>query len=251
MLLACDNLKTAKYTLRKKERTGDHLFESEVIVKLQVKPYKTYIYSVKPNPGAEAIYVAGENGGNVVVSPNKFPYVTLRLSPYGSLLRDNQHHTSLDMGFTYIATIMKALIKNDPAGFYSMLSYDGEIELNKRRVYALTFDNKKFGFVSYTVQKGETITSIATRMCVSDYMILKMNPQCSDYEDVTPGQTILVPNAYAKKMTLYVDKLYNLPLSQVIYDDKGLYEQYELVSFIPNPPLKPEEFTETYSEYKF
>lgn len=252
MLTACDNMKTAKYVLKKQERQKDNtLRESELIVKLQVNPYKTYSYSVNPNPGAEALYISGENSGKVFVNPNQFPYVNLNLDPYGSTLRENQHHTVLDMGFKYISSIVKAYIKNDEAGFFGNLSYDGEIEWNKKSCYKLTFDNKKFSYVTYTVQAGETLTSIAKKMNVSDFMILTANPNIDDYDDVKTGQKIKVPNSYAQKIVFYIDKTNYLPLVQIIYDDKGLFEKYELNSFILNPTFNLEEFTSKYKDYKF
>src|SRR5579872_874859 len=82
MLTAIDNVKTARYVMKKQERIEKgSFFESELIIKLQSSPLKIYAYSVKPNPGAEALWLAGQNDGNVLVSPNKFPYIDLNLDP--------------------------------------------------------------------------------------------------------------------------------------------------------------------------
>jgi outer membrane lipoprotein-sorting protein len=42
-----------------------------------------------------------------------------------------------------------------------------------------------------------------------------------------------------------------LPLKQLIYDSKGLYEKYEMKSFMLNPPFSDAEFTPEYKDYKF
>ena len=42
-----------------------------------------------------------------------------------------------------------------------------------------------------------------------------------------------------------------LPLIQEVYDDKGLFERYELKSFINDPNIPDEEFLTTYKECSF
>ncbi len=251
-LAACDNLKTAKYVLRKKERLiNGTLRESEAIIKLNVHPYKAYVYSVFPNPGAEVLYVAGSNSGNALVNPNKFPFINLNLSPFSPILREDQHHTSLDLGFAYITSVIKNNIRQNENYFYGSLVYEGETEWNKRSCYRISINNKNFGYIEYTVQPGENITTIAIKRNISDYMILSVNSGLKGYHDVKGGQVIKIPNSYAKQILLYVDKATLLPLGQYIYDDKGLFEEYELSSFILNPLFQPEEFTAAWKDYHF
>jgi len=58
-------------------------------------------------------------------------------------------------------------------------------------------------------------------------MILEKNSKTvDDYEDVEENQEILILNLYCKKITFYVDKENFLPIRQLIYDDKGLFEEY-------------------------
>lgn len=252
MLVACDNVKTAKYTLKRQERSkNNEMAEAEGILKLQTNPFKVYLYNIKPNVGAEVLYIKGENSGNAYVHPNQFPYINLNLNPYGSTLREKQHHTLLDLGFACTASLVRKFIKTNETNFYNWLTYNGEVEWNGKMCYKLTLDNKPFAYISYTVQKGETITTIANKLGVVDYMILYINPTIDDYDDVKAGQIIKVPNSYSRKIIFYVDKIYYLPLVQIVYDDKGLFEKYELHSFILNPVIKPEEFTPKYKDYKF
>ena len=56
---------------------------------------------------------------------------------------------------------------------------------------------------------------------------------------------------YAKKMSLYLDKEYLLPVYVKVYDDKGLYEHFEYVNLKVDPVIKAEEFTKDYKEYDF
>ena len=186
-----------------------------------------------------------------MVRPNKFPYVNLNLSPFNSLVRKNHHHTIYEIGFAYIGSVINYNILNRKDEFYSGLNYDGEVEWKNKKYYKLTLDNKSFGFIDYTVQSGENLYTIGKKFMVSDYMILANNKSISNYDDVKPGRVIKIPNCFAKKIELYLDKGNFLPVIEVIYDDKGLFAQYEFTSLVVNGILKPEEFTPKYKDYKF
>ena len=71
------------------------------------------------------------------------------------------------------------------------------------------------------------------------------------YLDVKPGQVIHIPNNYAKSLTLYISKNTLLPLVELIYDDKGLYERYEFTELKVNPMFPVEEFTQDNPAYNF
>jgi len=57
----------------------------------------------------------------------------------------------------------------------------------------------------------------------------------TDYDDVKAGQVLRVPTSYAKSIELWIDKELMLPIRQVIFDDKGKYEEYEYRSLVVNP----------------
>ena len=83
-------------------------------------------------------------------------------------------------------------------------------------------------------------------------MILELNPKLNDFFDILKkGQTLKVPNAYAKDVTLYVDQLYFLPVGVKVSDDKGLYEQYDYHFLQVNPKIDDAEFTKTFKGYRF
>ncbi len=250
MINAINDFKTGKYVIDKIERIGDHNNTSEMIVKVQASPFKAYSYCVKPIPGIEILYVSGWNNNNAYIKPNQFPYVNLSLNPFGSTLRKDEHHTIPDMGFSYLGNILSDNIVKRTEEFYSSLSSDNEAEWKGKSYYKLTIDVANFGYVNYKVLNGENIYYIGKKLHLSDYMILSYN-HLSDFDDVSPGQVIKVPNSYAKKIELYLDKDNYLPLVQIIYDEKGLFEQYEYNSFVLNPVISPEEFTPTYKDYKF
>ncbi len=251
MITASEGVKTARYSLKKQERIESEMIESAMNAKLQNSPYKVYVYNIKPTSGSEVLFSAGENNGNALVNPNSFPYVNLNLNPNNSLLRKEQHHTLNDLGFNYITNIIKNQVKKEGEKFFGYLTYDGEVEWSGKKMYKITLDNKNFAYVNYTVLKGETITTIAKKLNVSDYMILAANPKVGFYDDVKTNQVIKVPNSYARKIVLYIDKTNYLPLGQFIYDEKGLYEKYEMHNFILNPVFRSDEFSPDNKEYHF
>lgn len=247
VLTSISNVKTLRYNLQCNERIKGRMQHTESQVKLQVSPRKLYL-SVR---GPELLWVQGENDGDALVNPGAFPYINLNLDPYGSLLRKDQHHTIHEMGLQYLADILKDGIKRagDKVEKYFMMlpeeKYDG------RYCYKISINFQDFSWVSYTVKAGEDMTSIARKLHVSEYMILENNPKYSWYSDVKSGETIKVPDAYAKLTLLMIDKELLLPVNNKVFDDKGVYETYEYYNLKVNTPIAPEEFTKDYKDYQF
>jgi outer membrane lipoprotein-sorting protein len=251
MLHAMDHVKTARYFLEKEERVDGKMIRSATHVKLHTHPMKAYLYMVHPDQGAELLYVEGKNSNNALINPNAFPYINLNLSPRNPILTKDQHHTLLDLGFDYMSNLIRYNIRKDPDFFYSCLSRQKDIVWKGKSYYVLSIDNKSFGYASYHVKKGETFRSIAERHAINEYMVREATGKTGIFSDVSEGDRIRIPNTYAKKIVLYVDKVNHLPLAQIIYDDKGLYEKYEITDFVLNPPISDDEFTSRYKDYKF
>jgi hypothetical protein len=248
MIKSIDDLERLKYSLRIVERGKKGFNHYESSVKLNRKPRKIYLY-IK---GIELLWVDGWNNNKAYVKPNSFPYMNLSLDPLGYLMRQDQHHTLNEMGVDYFGSVIEyiALKYNDKFEDYFIL--EGEERINNRPCYKVIIDNKDFGYENYTVGTNESITSIARKLHVSEYMILEVNPKLNDYFDILKkGQTLKVPTAYAKHVTLYIDQLYFLPVSIKILDDKGLFEQYDYHFLQVNPKIDDVEFTKTYKDYKF
>ena len=251
MLDAISRVKTATYTLTLHERVPNKFRDSEFKVKLDVNPFKLYALSNHPNPGAEALLIDGKNNMKALINPNRFPYVNLCLSPQCNLLRKNHHYTFNEIGFSYIQKILTGYLRNDSVTFYKTLHFYENIAYAGQQYYMLEMDYPSYSFVDYTVKEGETLTTIADKLLVNDYKILISNPKLSYYDDVKPGQVIKVPNAFARKIVLYLDKTTMLPLIQTVYDEQGLFGRYEIHNFNLNPVFAPDEFTETYAGYHF
>jgi outer membrane lipoprotein-sorting protein len=248
MVKSINDLERLKYSLKIIERGKKGFNHYESSVKLNRKPRKIYLY-IK---GIELLWVAGWNNNKAYVKPNSFPYVNLSLDPLGYLMRQDQHHTLNEMGVDYFASIIEYIAVKNLNNFDTYFKFEGEERVNNRPCYKIIIDNKDFGYENYTVGDHESITSIARKLHISEYMILEVNPKLNDYFDILKkGQVLKVPNAYAKHVTLYIDQLYFLPISIKILDDKGLYEQYDYHFLQVNPKIDDEEFTKTYKDYKF
>ena len=81
--------------------------------------------------------------------------------------------------------------------------------------------------------------------------MLEKNPSIKSYTESLAGRTLLIPNDYSSKMVLYIDKVRMVPLVMKVYDNEGLYENYEYTNVVINPVFKPEEFNSDYKDYHF
>jgi outer membrane lipoprotein-sorting protein len=252
MLHANDDIVSAKFTLHTEERMKDGKFMiADRLVKLKTKPKQVYFYSMRPNPGTEIIWKENSPDGKMIVSPGSFPYVTFSMKPNSALARKDSHHSIKSLGFEYVTKLISHYKNLYDEKFYDYVSVKDTISWDNRSCIVIEFEFNDYKAVNYTVKGKETITEIAQKKNLNDYSILVLNPSIDDLDDVKDGQVIKIPNFYSKKIEFYVDRITWLPLKQTIYDGKGLFEKYEMKSFIKNPSFKADEFSEDYKEYKF
>ncbi len=251
MYNAIEKVNSLKFTMRKIERIGDKYLKGEQQVKYSRNPKRIYTKVIAPNEGVEVLYVEGQNKNLALVNPNAFPYINLSLDPYGSVMRNNNHHTVHEVGFDYIYDIIQHIDDKSGEDFDDYFTYVSDTVFDNRACYKIRIDYKPFAYVDYVIQAGETITDIAYKLHISDYMILQLNKNLTGYQDGKPGMTIRIPNAYSKFTYLYIDKKTFLPLLQVMYDDKGLFEQYAFYNLQVNPTFHSDEFNRKHREYDF
>lgn len=246
---AIHDVKSLKYHLKIIERGKKGFNYYESAVKFNKNPRQIYLY-IK---GIEVLFLEGKNNNKALVNPGGFPYITLNLDPMGDLMRQDQHHTLNEMGYDYFSTVIQHTMKKvDRSHFDDYFKLLGEEKINNRQCYKIIINNKDFAYKDYTVQAGESITSIARKFFVSEYMILEKNPKFKDYFDpLKKGQVIKVPNSYCRSVLLYIDKFYFVPVSVKVIDDKGLFEEYNYHFLQVNPKFEEGEFTRTYKDYKF
>lgn len=250
MMATIDNLKTLTFKLDKSERINGKMVPGSQSVKVNVKPFKTYVLVHVPDKGAEVLYIEGENDGNAKVSPNKFPYMTLNLDPEGSILRNNQHHSVRQLGFAYTGKVLKHVYDSYKDKIEDYVTIHGEVTYDGRMCWNVTLTNKQYALNDYTVKAGENVIDIARKTHSNEYELLEIN-KLNGYDKVKAGQVIKVPNTYCKRIEMYIDKENFLPIYQKMYDGNGLIAVYEYKGLKVNPTIKPEEFTATYSGYNF
>lgn len=247
-LKSIKEVKGLKYHLKITERgkKGYNFYESNV--KFSRNPRLIYLY-IK---GIEVLWVQGKNNGKALVKPNSFPYFNLNLDPMGDLMRQDQHHTLNEMGYDYFGSVIEYSKYKIGDNFDEYFKLVGEEKINGRNAYKIIIDNKDFGYVDYTVGDHESITTIARKFFVAEYMIVEKNPKFKDYFDlVKKGQIIKIPTWYCKSVVMFIDKQYMLPISMKILDDKGLFEEYNYHFLQVNPTFEANEFTKDYKDYGF
>ncbi len=250
MIEKLKEVRTAKFVFITKERIGNKWTEQKSAVKMQHKPLLIYYKQEYPRVGMELLFTEGKNENKALINTNSFPWVNVSLSPYSSLMTEDQHHTLYDMGLQSLSNILEHLWKKYDTKAPSMVKLEKDVMWDGHHCYQITMENPEFKYVDYKVQKGESLFSIARKLKVNEYMIKEKN-NLPDFFAVKEGQIIKVPEDYAKKMTIYLDKKRMLPLVMKVYDDKGLYEDYMYFGLEINPVVLPEEFTPTFKGYKF
>ena len=249
---ANESLRTARFTIYGEERLRDgKILVTERLVKLNVRPKKVYFYSVTPDPGMEVLWTENSADGKMLIKPSSFPYVTFSLKPGSSLARTDSHHHISEMGFDYSVSLINHYLKTHGESLLRYARIRDTVNWQGKRCIHLVMDFPSFAYSDYTVKKGENISTIAAKLRVNDYMIMCANGSTNDMYDVKEGQVIKVPNFYAAKIEFYIDLKTWLPVRQVIYDDKGLFENFEFRNLVVNPVFKEEEFTSDYKDYKF
>ena len=247
-LQSIKDVRGLKYHLKITERgrKGYNFYESAV--KFNRQPRQIYLY-IK---GIEVLWVQGTNDGKALVKPNSFPYFNLNLDPMGDLMRQDQHHSLNEMGYDYFASIIQHSVDRLGDKFDDCFEYAGEDRINNRPCYKVIINNKDFSYRDYVVGENESITSIARKFHIAEYMILEKNKKFKDYFDLLKkGEIIKIPTWYCKSVVMYIDQLYHLPISMKIIDDKGLFEEYNYMFLQVNPKFDPKEFTRTFPGYGF
>lgn len=244
-----EKIRTMRFHLKSLERINDKFLSAESDIKLEVNPRRLYFRN--PAKKLEILYRQGEHNNQALVKPHVFPYTALYLDPAGSLMRKNQHYTINELGFGFIAKTIKSIIVKDPENSAKNMSYLGVMNRAGQRCHMIMYENKQFGYFDYTVGKNESVSTIALKKFLSDYMIRNKNDLSSYYGDIKEGKVIRLPNNYCYKATLFISEKTLLPVAINIYDEKDLWESYEYSNVIVNNPIDQAEFTRSYKEYGF
>lgn len=233
---AVNSIQTLQYTLVNHERIGDRLLSGKQKISLTTSPFQCHIILLEPGKGEEIVYAENKYSNLAVYEPNGFPYMQLELDPYGSLMRKNNHHTIFDLGYGPMLAMLNYHLKRSPY----MLS-STSLTMNGKSIQKLTIDFTQFSYNPFIPDKKESISELARHLMVNDYMLAEIN-KLELSSIVKPGQQIKVPSAYAKRIVLFIDTENDLPIVQVIYDEKGVYEKYEFSEILINIPIPEKRF---------
>ena len=244
-------VKTLSLRIISKERYGADFKIVEALIKKQVSPIKIYYKQLKPPTNAEVL-VNEKYNKKALVNPKAFPWINIELDPMGTILREAQHHSIYEAGFDYFIQILGYLLDKNKETIKDLAFYKGEITLDGIACYKIELNNPSFKIISYKVKESCNVTSLARKLHISEYHILERNPKFKEFNDLVPIGTVLnIPNDYAKKLTMLIDKSTSLPIFLEVYDDKGLYEQYKFLEVKINPPFTEADFNENNKNYGF
>ena len=248
MIESITKINTIQYELHAKELIGDKIKYTHSKIKLQKDPFCFYNYIMNPDDGVEVLFTYKNK--YALVNPNGFPFLNLKLDPYGRLMRKNQHHTLFDAGFDKFKEIVLSvleLLKESPKKYITDLGFN---YIRHKKCKVLKVVNSDFAFSEYIVKDGEDIEIIASNFNLSSYVILVKN-NINFYNNIDAGDKILIPNSYAEEFEIWVDLESNLPILQKIFVNNELIEHYEFDKVIINPEFSIDEFEEKNSEYSF
>jgi Protein of unknown function (DUF1571). len=252
MFSTVKSIKSVQYTFNSKERVANgKIHEERSTFKVNVAPFKLYMYQYVPKKDLQVLYVSGQNGGKAKVNPGSFPWVNLNLEPEGDLMLQDRHHGIFDAGFGYTISLLEYLMNKYPDQKDQLIKYNGVYKLQGVDCYYLTFTNPNYKLITYVAGFNETPISIAKKNHLNFYSIIDNNKSLKPTEVIKPGTKLQIPNDYALKMELLIhkDKLY--PVHLKIYDHKGVYEEYYFQQVTLNPPFKDIDFSEKNPDYKF
>ena len=249
MITALSTGRTYEYTMKSTERIDGKLYVNKIYTKVNEYPKKVFIDNIEgDNKGVQVLYVKGEMDDKALV--NKL--FGVKLSPFNSLIRKNQHHTVLESGFSLLASSIKDA-KNratQQGAFDQVFNLIGTVTYDGKSCYKVELNDPTFTYVDYTMGSGESLYSISMKKNICEQLIVEKNG-FSGFSSGKAGTTIKIPSSYAKKTILYIDKATYFPIYQEMYDDKGMFEKYEFTGFKLNPTFTSADFSEDNSQYNF
>ena len=236
LILAIGDVKSLVFTITNHERIDNEMLSGTQRVSITSEPFQCHISMINPGKGQELVYAGNTYEQQVVYEPNGFPYIQLELDPFGSLMRNKNHHTIFFLGFKKMTDIMQFHMSQSP---YSLKAE--KINSNGKTYTKISIEFIDFNYKKIKVLKEESITSLSERMALCDYMVAELNDLDLD-DGLKKDSYLKVPSAYAKKFEILVDPDSGLPHKMVALDEKGVYEQYEFMDLVINKAIPTNRF---------
>lgn len=249
MLDSIKAVKTLRVKISATEKVGNGYLTAISENKLEIKPRK--LYFINRQKKLEILYKEGESNSKAVVKPHVFPYISMSLNPNGSLMRKNQHYTIHELGYEYIGKSIAIALSKEKEKFAQCVTYYGKHERNGYKCHLFVYETPRFPYIDYVVKEKETLTSIALKLNLNDYMLRLKNKLENEFDFLEPGSILKVPLYYCKKAVFFIDEKSMLPINVSLFDDTGLLESYDFSEITVNKPFDPAEFTKGYKDYHF
>jgi hypothetical protein len=250
MFAACDRMQTLQFTMKRMERIDGKIDASTTLTKYRRAPFAVYLCNLTPHNGMEVLFNKGQNSEKAIINPNGFPYVNVSLSPYGNKMREGNHYTLYDVGFETLVSNLRHSVVILGSRTDDFFKNEGVVVFDGHQCDKIVLRNSSFAWQNYTVAKATSLESLARSLYLGSHMIKEKN-KLADYGTLTAGTIIKIPTAFAKEVTLYIDKVTRAPIYQEIRDDAGVYAKYEFTNLIINPKFAADEFATTHTGYHF
>ena len=249
MLDSIKKIKTEEFKIKASERINENLIFAESQIKINFNPKKIYFNS--PISGIEMLWVEGTNKGNALIHTRTLPFMNLDLDPYGSIMRKDEHHTIFELGTPFIGNIVAKTILQSPKDFDKHFKYAGMIKWNNTDCFQVIIEYPEYKYIEYTTLKGESVTSISEKLNTSDFKIRYKNDLSSYFGTIKEGKKLFIPIPYSNKVIMYIDIHTSIPVKVMVYDETGLFEDYEFYNIKINPSFAPDEFSKHFEGYGF
>lgn len=220
-LAAMGKANSISYHFLSTERfSGGKMINADVQIKYQASPLKILADAVKPQT-ARLNYIP-----SVSTKVGVKKGLKLSLDPYSSLLMKEQHHPLYKAGFGTVKNILETNIRmRDGQDLSKYVKIIGTVTYDNKECWKVELLVPDYKIISHTVKADETsVWKLGKKLALPEYRIKELN---GIDNELKVGQVIKIPNAYAKKTTLYIDKSNYLPIYQKMEDDLGVYEIYE------------------------
>ena len=250
MYKSISNTKTYAFDMTSKERFHGKYVETNMHFRINESPKKIYAKDLKT--GLEILYAQGWNNNKLYVNTNGAPWFNVSVAPNGSQARKDNHHMVTTSGFAFTKELLQKTEKMVLARgekVEDFLSIQGETTFDGRACYKVNMEYKEYSTKKHKVTKDIDLTQLCLDLCVPEYWVKERNN--ISFGIVKAGKELIVPTSYAKKVIFYVDKQNFLPLVQLLYDDKDLYEKYEYRNLQTNYKPVVGEWTENCKDYDF
>lgn len=227
------NIQSLSFDFHSRERIRGEYIESDSYVAVTRNPYRIYLKGETPIEGLEVLFPHPESANHALINPNGFPWMNLKLDPFGTLMRRDQHHTVHAGGYDYMMSIMQHTFDRHPNDITTLVKHRGFFNWNGVDCHSITLECRDFHYESYTTtQPNETISAIAEKQFLNAFLISEKNQRTDILKELKVGTTLQIPNEYARKVTLYIDKDRKVPVLMKIYDEEGLFEYYEFNNIV-------------------